>query len=314
MRDPSSSAVSRGGVSPIGAAYGYRGIPWILAAVVLFASLNATAKHLTLSYPLMQVVWARYTFHLAFLVIMLGPRVRAVMATGRLWLQLVRSGLLMVTTILFFFGLIRIPLADASAIMYTAPLLVTVLSMPLLGERVGPRRWAGVVIGFAGALIIIRPGAGIMQSAALMLLGAACFHALYQITTRKLGHTDRPITTLFYTPLVGTLLASAMMPFLWVSPDPFSWLLMAILGLFGGAGHFMLIKAFQASQAATITPFTYTNLLWATVYGYFLFGNLPDIWTVFGAVVIIASSLYIFYREQRRDKAKFGEPSGTVTE
>lgn len=275
----------------------------MLATMVMFAGINATAKYLTLSYPVIQVVWARYTFHVLLLAALLGPRLPRVMKTGRPGLQLTRSCLLTVTTILFFNAISRIPLADASAIMYTAPLLVTALSMPLLGERVGPRRWFGVVAGFAGALVIIRPGAGIMQYAALLPLGAACTHALYQLATRRVSHTDRPLTSLAYTPLMGMVATSAVVPFFWTAPDPRGWLLMALLGLFGGAGHFMLIKAFQASPAATVTPFSYTNLIWATLFGYFLFGDLPDAWTVLGAVAVAASGFYIFRREQRHRPA-----------
>lgn len=288
--------------APAGSSDGRRGIPWMLAAMVLFASINATAKYLILSYPVMQVVWARYTFHVLMLVVLLGPSLPRVMATARPGLQVVRSCLLTVTTILFFNAISRIPLADTSAIMYTAPLLVTALSLPLLGEHVGRRRWAGVAAGFVGALVIIRPGAGVMQYAALLPLGAACTHALYQIATRRISASDRPLTTLAYTPLMGMLVTSAVVPFFWTPPDAEGWLLMAMLGMFGGIGHFFLIKAFQASPAATVAPFSYSNLIWATIYGYFLFGDLPDAWTVAGAVAIAASGLYIFGREQRRQQ------------
>ena len=277
-----------------------RGILWMLLTFLLFASLNATAKQLTLSYPVGQVVWARFTFHVLVVALLLGPRVRHVMVSGRLGLQVGRSLLMLFTSTMFFTGLSLIPLAESSAIMFVTPILVTVLSVPLLGERVGPWRWAGVGAGFAGAIVIIRPGMGVLHLAALLPLGAAFGHAFYQIATRELSRTDQALTTLFYTPLAGFAATSAVVPFLWVKPDLEGWLLMTLLGLLGGFGHFALIKALTAAPVAIVAPFGYTNLIWATAYGYILFGDLPDGWTVTGAIVIVLSGLLIFYRETRK--------------
>lgn len=275
----------------------WRGIPWMLATMVLFAGINATAKYLTEFYPVAQVIWARYAFHLLAVAVFLGPRLPGVMATRRLRLQLVRSVLLLLTTGLFFSGLSLVALADATAMMFVAPLLVTALSIPLLGESVGWRRWAGVAVGFAGALIIIRPGMGVMQTAILLPLGAAMVHAVYQIATRALGRTDSAQTIIAYTPLVGALVMSAVVPFFWTAPDAKGWALMVLLGVLGGVGHFALIKAFQAAPASVISPFGYTNLIWATVFGFIIWGHLPDMMTVAGATVIVAGGVYIFHRE-----------------
>jgi len=280
-----------------------RGILWMLATVLMFACINATAKLLTQSYPVWQVVWARYAFQFLLIAVYLGPRLGKVAATGRLRLQLIRSLLLFGTTILFFTGLSLVPLADATAIMFVAPILVTALSMPLLGEHVGPRRWAGVAIGFLGALIVIRPGFGLAQSAALLPLGAACFHAFYQISTRMLSRSDETITTLFYTATTGALIASLVAPFHWTMPDAAGWSMMAALGLFATLGHFCLIKAFTSAPAATVSPFGYVNLLWATLFGYLLFAHLPDPWTLTGAAIIILSGLYIYRRERAKGAA-----------
>lgn len=282
------------------------GILWMLLTFILFASLNATAKTLTLSYPVAQVVWARFAFHVLVVAVVLGPRIPHVMVSGRLGLQVGRSLLMIVTSALFFTGLSFIPLAEASAIMFLTPILVTVLSVPLLGERVGPWRWAGVGAGLAGAIVIIRPGMGAMHLAALLPVCAAFGHAFYQISTRVLSRTDRPLTTLFYTPLVGFVVTTAVVPFLWVQPDLEGWLLMGLLGVFGGLGHFTLIKALTAAPVAIVAPFGYTNLIWATAYGYILFGDLPDGWTVLGAGVIVLSGLLIFYRETRGRKIPQG--------
>lgn len=279
-----------------------RGILWMLAAMMMFTGTNAFAKLLVADYPVMQVVWARYFFQFLLLLNFIGPRLRRVMVTSKLKLQLGRSFLLFGTSVLFFFGLSQLGLADISAVMFVAPILVTALSMPLLGEKVGPRRWAGIVIGFLGALIIIRPGFGMMQSAALFPLGAACLYALYQILTRFLGRTDDAMTTLFYTASTGTLITSALVAFYWQMPDATGWVMMAALGVTSNLGHFSMIKAYQAAPAASIAPFSYVNLLWATMFGFILFSELPDLWTISGAIVIAASGLYIFHRENKRGR------------
>jgi drug/metabolite transporter (DMT)-like permease len=277
-----------------------RGILWMLLTGICFVGMDTLAKQLTQIYPVPQVVWARYAFHFLLLALVLGPRLPRTLRTRRLGLQGLRSLLLLCATGLFFAALSFIPLADATAIMFVAPIVVTALSMPLLGERVGRHRWASVAAGFLGALIIIRPGTEAMDPAALLALGAASCYALYQVATRRLSATEAPLTTLAYTAAIGVLATSALMPFLWAPPAPLHWLAMAGLGLLGGFGHFALIKAFQLAPAATVTPFGYSNLIWAVLFGYAVFGELPDAWTVTGALVIAGSGLYIVHRERLR--------------
>jgi drug/metabolite transporter (DMT)-like permease len=277
-----------------------RGIAWMLLTMLLFVSMDTTAKYMTQSYPTLQIVWARYLFHALLLALYLNRRIPGLMRTKRLGLQLFRSLLLLITTVLFFIGLSLIPLTEASAIMFVAPVLVTALSIPLLGEKVGARRWAGIVVGFVGALIIIRPGGDAFQVAALLPFGAACCYAVYQIITRSLSQSDQPLTTLSYTALVGAVIMCFIAPFNWQTPDLTGWLLMILIGFLGGVSQFTLIKAFQSATAATVTPFSYSSLIWATLYGFLVFGDLPDRWTVAGAVIIAASGLYIFHRENLR--------------
>ncbi len=278
---------------------GYFGIFWMLFATLLFVSLDSTVKYLVQTYPVPQMVWARYMFHMLFLLLLLRGRIPTVIKTRRLGVQLVRSLLLLGTTALFFTGLRYVPIAEASAIMFVTPIIVTAFSVPLLGERVGLPRWIGVFVGFGGALIILRPGGNMLMLASLLPFGAACVYALYQITTRMLSQSDGPLTTLMYTALVGTLAASFVAPFFWITPDLKGWLLMALTGILGGVGHFSLIKAFQSTQAATITPFGYANLVWATLSGIIFFGEYPDPGTYLGAAVIVGSGLFIFYRERQ---------------
>ena len=286
---------------PLCAADSGRGVPWILFAMMLFVGQDGLAKYLmSISYPFQQVVWARMAFSMLFVVALLAGRLPGVARSRNYRLQIWRSSLLLVTAVLFYMSLRAVPLADASALFYLSPVIVTALSMPILGEYVGPRRWAGVVISFCGALIIIRPGTEMMQPSLLLALAAACTLALLQIATRQLARYDSPMTSLFYTALVGALVMSAIVPFHWIPPDAWGWSLFCVLGLFGGASHYAMIKAFEAAPAPTIAPFLYSNLIWATAFGFLVFGDLPDGWTVLGATIIAASGIYIFYRERVR--------------
>jgi drug/metabolite transporter (DMT)-like permease len=271
----------------------------MLGAVFLFASMDAGVKYLVKHYPVVQVVWARYFFHLVLLTAVFAKSLPVLVKTTNLKIQIVRSILLLATTALFFTGLRFVPLADMTAIMMVAPLIVTALSMPLLKEPVGPRRWLGVVVGFAGALIIIRPTSGVMQLAALLPLAAAASYALYQISTRHLSSSDPVLTTLLYSATSGAVLTSFLVPFYWTWPTPMGWALLLYTGFCGGFGHFALIKAFTSAPAAVITPFSYTSLIWATGWGFFVYGEFPDHWTIVGAAIIALSGLYVFFREQR---------------
>ena len=233
-----------------------RGIVLMLAAGFMFVLMDATAKHLAQTYSVTQVAWARYVFHMVTLPVLFGRhRWTAVLRTPRLGLQLARSVLLLASTFLFFLAVKFIPLADATAIGFVGPLLVTALSVPLLGERVGWRRWAAVIVGFAGVLVIIRPGFGMLHWAVVLpLLVAVCF-ALYQIGTRVLSRTDGWTTTLFYSASVGVVAMSAAVPFQWRTPDLAGWAAMAFLGLMGSLGHLAMIRAFAAAPASTLAPF-----------------------------------------------------------
>ena len=276
------------------------GILWMLVSTLLFNLLNASIKALALHYPVMELVWARLVVNVVVLALMFHRRLPAVLATPRPGAQLGRSLILFVITVLIFTSLHLMPLADYTAIMFLAPIFTTALSMPLLGERVGRRRWAAVVVGFLGALVVVRPGLGVADAAALVPMAAAALLALYYISTRWLSRTDSATTTLFYTPLVGAVAASVAVPFVWVSPDALGALAMVGIGIVGMAAHFSLIKAFTAAPAATVAPFNYVNLIWATSLGFAVFGDLPDAGTLLGAAIIALSGLYILRLETGR--------------
>ncbi len=280
-----------------------RGILWMLLTMLAFATMDAFAKYLTQSFSLPQVVWARYLFTAVLVVAMLGRRFPAALSTRQPVLQVARAIMALLTTGLFFAGLGLLPLADATALVVTSPIMVTALSLPLLGEPVRRRQWAGVAAGFAGAMIIVRPGGGVLQWAALLPLAAAVLFSLHQITARILSRTDAAVTTLAYTAGLGLLIASAAVPFFWITPEPMEWLYMAAVGVFGCIGQFSLIKAFEAAPAAVVAPLAYSSLIWAALFGLVVFGDVPDAWTVSGALVIAASGLYV-QRGKRARKRK----------
>jgi drug/metabolite transporter (DMT)-like permease len=276
-----------------------RGILWILLSTVLLALVNVSVKVLTEDYPVIEVAWARMTFNVLFLIVLFHRNLPTVMKSARPGRQLLRSLLMGVVTVFIFTSLYLVPLANFTSLMFLAPIIVTALSMPLLGERVGPHRWAAVLVGFMGALIIARPDFSVFQPAAIVPLVTATLLALYYISTRWISRVDGAMTTLVYTPLVGAGLFSLAVPFVWVTPDLDGWLLMAAIGILGLGAHFALIKAFEAAPAATVTPFNYLGLVWAIVLGFTVFSHLPDGWTLLGAAIIVAGGLYIFHREQR---------------
>lgn len=276
------------------------GVAWMLLTTLFFLSLDAVAKHLVSSYPVIQVVWGRFLFHLILAAMILGPRFGYFVRSANLPLQIVRSILLLATTVLFFFGVRLLPLAEASAIMFTSPILLSILAIPFLGEKVGPYRWAAIFVAFLGALVVVRPGTGVMGVGALFLLGCSFCNAFYQLITRKLRGTDEARTTLLYTALAGTVGASLAVPLVWTPIAAGDWPLFAALGVFGCLGHFTLIKAFQSAPATVVAPFSYASIIWAILYGFLFFGDLPDLWTLVGASIIAAGGLYILHREKIR--------------
>jgi drug/metabolite transporter (DMT)-like permease len=278
-----------------------RGILCALAAWLLFAGMDAGSKQLAESYAIVQILWVRF-LALTAIAFWLARRQggNAALRTRRFWLQCARSLLLVVEIGLFILTITVLPLAEAHAILAVTPLLVTALSIPLLGERVGIRRWSAIGIAFVGMLIILRPGLDAVDPMALLALLCALMFALYQILTRLVSRDDPPMTTLFYTALIGVIGLSAIGPFYWTPPDAAGWALFGLVALLGASGHFLLIKALQLAAASALQPFSYTMLIWATLVGFVVFGNLPDLPTVAGAAIIAASGIYAFARERAR--------------
>lgn len=277
----------------------YRGILIYLLAGVGFTLLDGSAKYLARDYHILQVVWGRYLFHtVALALIMPASMWRRPFASAKPALQLSRSILLLVATLFFFFSLQYLQLAEATSVGFSAPLILTVLAYFILHEKVGPRRWSAVIAGLIGVLIVIRPGSGALHWAAFATLGCAVCNAGYQLITRMLAGVDPPRTTLFYSGLVGTIGMSAIVPFVWTTPDLAGWALLAFVGLMGAIGHFFLIKAYGLAEPSLLAPYSYVQILWVIAMGYVVFSDLPDFWTLVGTALIIASGVYVFYRER----------------
>jgi drug/metabolite transporter (DMT)-like permease len=283
---------------------------YILAGFFL-SSLDATAKLLVLrDYPVWWAIWARYFFHLLLVL----PLVRAKAGpdfwrTGRPLLQFARSAMLLVATMAFFTALRYLPLAEASAISFLAPMFVIMLSGPMLGERVSGARWLAVAAGFAGILLITRPGSAAFHPATLLMVVMALANALYQILTRKL--TNEPVyTTLFYTALAGAIGFTLALPFLPPQPLPGSGdaLLFVALGVLAGLGHWSMITALQQAQASQLTPFTYLQMAWPLTLGWLLFGQFPDPISIAGMSVIVAAGIWLAVQERRRAQPLVAPP------
>lgn len=274
------------------------GIGLTIIMTAIFSLLDASAKYVCNELPLWMAMWGRYFFHFVFFtVFFLRGAPRDIIFTQNLKLQILRSVLIFGAGVTFWSGLMLLPLADCTVISFISPLLVTILAVFLLGERFGFHRWGSVIIGLIGVIFVIRPGMGVANWAVVLPLLSALFYATLLITTRILGQRENVLTTLFYTSIGGLILSSVMVVFYWVSPSPTQWLLLMWLGLLGTLGHFFMIKAFEKAPASLLAPFGYASLIWNTLLGYFIFGDLPDAWTIFGAAIIISSGLYLVKRE-----------------
>ena len=280
-----------------------RGIVFIVLATVLFVSMNTGVKLLRPSLPTLELIWARTLGHLVFVFALFGPTHGGwrLLATRKPRTQIARSLLLLTSTSFFFTALGYVPLADATAVSFTAPLVVAALAGPMLAERVGLAHWLAIAAGFVGALIIIRPGAAGANPHLLLVLGSAACYAVYQILTRRVAGFDPPETSVTYSALVGTVVLSAVVPLVWRTPDRlWQWLVLLALGLLGGLGHYCVARALLWAPASIVSPFHYVQLVGAAAMGYLAFGDVPTTGMWLGSAVIVASGLANAWRERRR--------------
>lgn len=305
--------------APPDAARSHRtGILLCLLALFTFACQDALSKVLVRDYAVSQIIMVRFWAFAVFAIVYVSLRggLAGAMRSRRPWLQIFRSALLIAEMIVFILALRHIGLADIHALFATFPLMATLLAVPVLGEAVGWRRILGVLAGFAGALVIVRPGTGLFDPAALIPLAAALMFALYNLMTRLASFHDGFETSMFYLAVVGCVCATAAgLPF-WKTPDATGWQLLAAVSCTGIVSHMMLIKALEYAPASLLQPFNYTLLVWASVIGFFAFGELPDGWTVAGATLIVGSGGYVIWRERRlgRKRPEIAEPVPAVEE
>jgi drug/metabolite transporter (DMT)-like permease len=275
----------------------------MLGATLCFAALDATSKQLSRTYPVPMMVWGRYSFHCLMMLVLVAPSMgMRLVATRRPVAQVVRALMLVGTTGFSMAGFSLMPLAESTAIVFIAPLVVVMLAHWLLKERIAGVHVLAVIAGFLGVLLIARPGGALnLPGLVWMLLAAACYSA-YQIQTRQLSPGESTLTMLFYTALVGTVTMTLAAPLYWGGPMPdlVDALLLASLGIYGGTGHLMLTRAFRHAPASFLSPFLYVQLIWAMLLGWIFFGHLPDLLSLAGMAVIVGSSLSIAWAERLR--------------
>jgi drug/metabolite transporter (DMT)-like permease len=277
------------------------GIALMCGAVALFACLDTTAKYLNTQMDSLEIAWARYTSAFVLTLIVSNPLTHSdLLRTRSPKLQIIRSVLLVGSTALNFLGLRWLQLDEALSIIFTFPFIVAIISGPLLGEWIGLRRWSAIGFGFAGVLLITRPGLGGMHPAALITLGATICYGFYAVITRIVSRVDSNQTSLFYSNAIGALLMLPVIAFVWQPPA--NWviaLMLAMTGVLGSAGHYFLIAGHKLAPASVLSPFIYTQLIWVVILGYLVFDHVPNGWTMAGAAMVIGSGLYLLYRERQ---------------
>ena len=275
-----------------------KAITFNLLAWVMLPIMDGFAKYLSSDLPVLQITWARYFFTVAFtLPIMFFFFRKNLVWTDKPKLQLIRGLILLTANVCFFYSISIISLAKALTLAFIAPLIVTAFSPIFLGEKVGFRRWSAVIIGFIGSMVVIRPGFVEINLASLAALGTGVMYGFYLIITRKLSSSDNPLLTLLLTGVVGAIIISFVMPFVWIKPTLNQWSMMAAIGVFACIGHLFIILSLKYADASKLAPFSYFEIVTNIIIGYYFFSDFPDKWTFIGLFIIILSGIYISRRE-----------------
>ena len=289
-------------ISPLAAAAPRRvenakGLLLMALGMFLFAAVDSGAKFLTESLHPFQIVWTRQLGLLAGAIFLIATRGGAIFVTSHPRLQLLRGAVAAGSASTFIFAITYVPIADAVAISFVAPFMVTLMGAVILREPVGIRRWAAVILGFIGTLIVLRPGSGAVHPAALLVVIAAFLFAVRQIISRALSDTDKTGTTIVYTAIIGSSILTIPMVFVWRTPTSEELMILVGIAALAGVAEVMVIKALELAMAVVVAPVQYTLMIWGTFYGWLIFGQLPDGWTWVGASIIIATGLYTLHRE-----------------
>jgi drug/metabolite transporter (DMT)-like permease len=279
----------------------FRGIALILLSTLFLGTSDVTAKYLSKTLPSIEIAWLRFVvFALIMVPAMLPGSPLYALRTGRIRFQLLRGIALLGSSILFITALRYLPIAEASATSFVAPLFVTALSIVFLSEKVGLRRWAATAVGLTGVVVILRPGTGAFQIAALLPIASAFAWAVTLVMTRVMSGREHVVTTMTYSSIAGVGVLSAMVPFVWMTPSWNDVLLGLLVGVASTTGQWIVVLAFRYADASVLAPFSYIQLLWVSIFGFLIFGEVPDAWTTVGAVFIVSSGLYTAHRERVR--------------
>lgn len=275
-----------------------------MLATLCYASMDAISKFLVADYEVGQIMWIRCALMLLFswFIVRRQGLFRA-LRTTQPWLQFTRSLILIVESAIFVLAFRYLPLADTHAVAATSPLIVIALGVLFLGEKAGPARWLAVAAGFIGVLMIIRPGLRSLDWPVLLPLIGAMLWASYQILTRLAARHDSADTSLIWAAVVPLIATTFVGPIGWQWPTVTVWLLLALISAIGAVGNFAMIKALDHAEAGAVQPYNYTLLLWATLFGFLMFGDMPDRWTVLGAAIVVASGLYTWHHDRRMANA-----------
>ncbi len=279
-----------------------KGVLFFMTAIFLISVVDTICKSFTKDLHAIQLVWGYFVginFILWIYFFLKGEKVAKLRLTNRPFLQFFRPALLVCSISSLFIGLTYLPIAEATAIGFVAPLFITALSVPILKEKVGIHRWSAVVIGLIGVLIIVRPSGDLWHFASIMPLLGALFFALFQIMTRLLSVTENTHTTLFYTGLGGLVWSTLIVPFVWVTPTELHILIFFTIGTMGAVAHLCMISAFDQAEASLLAPYNYTKLLWVVVMGYWVFDDIPSIDMWIGVMIIVSAGFYVIYREKK---------------
>jgi len=278
------------------------GIGLMLTAMAVLPFLDVVAKHLGREgIPVMQIVWARLFFG-ALITLPLAARLAGArgLVPNMPFMHAIRASFLVAATGFFFWGLHYLSIADCLSIFFVQPLIVTLLSPAVLGEHVGLRRWVAVVIGFIGTLIIIRPGFQELNPGVIMALLAGMSLAIYMLLTRKISGSAPAMVTTFYPSLMGAIITSAAVPFIWQDMTPLQWAMCVLLALIANGGHFLIVKAYDHAEASLLAPLAYSEMIMAVAAGWYFFGDFPDVWTFVGVGILIACAVFISLSERAR--------------
>ena len=278
-----------------------KAISYNLLAWAILPFMDTIAKYLSAELSFFQITWARYFFTVFFTL----PFMFFFFRKNLTWssqpkLQIFRGLTLFFANILFFYSISVISMAKALTLAFVAPLITTALSPIFLGEKVGFKRWSAVIIGFLGSLIVIRPGFIEFNLATVAALGTGFFYGIYLVITRKLHSSDNPLLTLLLTGVVGSVIASFIVPVVWLNPSFNQWALLALMGIFACLGHLFLILSLKYADASKLAPFGYFEIVTNVILGYYFFSDFPHYWTWLGLTIIICSGVYISFRERSK--------------